>query len=82
MTSAQDDGQYLQGAVVDGPYKTAIVEGAELSVVANGDADFPLSLVLGAEGSDGVTVRQLVDKYDFAGSAPKVESIFFIPSKM
>jgi len=76
---AQDDSFYLRGAVVDGPYTTTVVENAELSVLETGDAEYPVSLVLDVKNIDGVSARQLVDKYDVAGSSPKVESIFFYP---
>lgn len=76
---AQDDSLYLRGAVIDGPYKTTVVENAELLVLETGDAEYPVSLVLDVKNNDGVSARQLVDKYDVAGSPPKVESIFFYP---
>ncbi|MCO8309941.1 hypothetical protein [Pseudomonas mandelii] len=76
---AQDASLYLWGAVLEGPYKTNIVENAELSIVKTGNTDYPLSLVLDVKNIDGVSVRQLVDKYDVAGSLPKIESIFFYP---
>jgi hypothetical protein len=78
---AQDDGKYLQGKVIQGPYKTTVVEGGDLSFLETGDAEFPVSLVLDVMSSDGSSVRALVDKYDVAGSAPKIESIFFYPVK-
>lgn len=76
---AQDDGKYLQGKVVQGPYKTTVVEGGELSFLETGEVEFPVSLVLDVMRSGGSSVRTLVDKYDVAGSAPKIESIFFYP---
>jgi hypothetical protein len=76
---AQDDSLYLRGVVIDGPYKTTVVENAELSVLETGDAEYPVSLVLDVKNIYGVSARQLVDKYDVAGSSPKVESIFFYP---
>ncbi|WP_018927457.1 hypothetical protein [Pseudomonas umsongensis] len=79
VSVAQDDSLYLRGSVVDGPYKTTVVENAELSVLETGDAEYPVSLVLDVKNSDGASVRQLVDKYDVAGSSPKIESIFFYP---
>ncbi len=74
---AQNEEAYVTGKVVEGPYKTTVVNGGELSFLATGDAAFPLSLVLDVIKEDGVRVRSLVDKYDVAGSEPKVESVFF-----
>ncbi|WP_223490336.1 hypothetical protein [Pseudomonas sp. A-RE-19] len=79
VSVAQDDSLYLRGTVVDGPYKTTVVENAELSVLETGDAEYPVSLVLDVKNNNGVSDRRLVDKYDIAGSPPKVESIFFYP---
>ncbi|RMP62381.1 hypothetical protein ALQ18_01179 [Pseudomonas marginalis pv. marginalis] len=79
--SVKADERYLQGRLIQGPYKTAVVDGGELSVLETGDEEFPVSLVLDVIGADGVKTRQLVDKYDVAGSSPKVESIFFYPVK-
>ncbi|WKW30564.1 hypothetical protein KIH13_16640 [Pseudomonas viridiflava] len=82
LTFAQDDAKYLQGTIIQGPYNTSVVEGrGELSVLETGDKDFPLSLVLDVSNAEGGKIRELVDKYDIAGSDPKVESIFFYPVK-
>jgi len=81
LTFAQNDAKYLQGKIIQGPYKLAVVDGGELSVLETGDIDFPLSLVLDVSNAEGGRVRKLVDKYDVAGSDPKVESIFFYPIK-
>lgn len=78
---ATAEGQYLQGRVIQGPYKTKIANGGELSVLETGDKNFPLSLVLDVIDNNGEKNRQLVDKYDVAGSAPKVESVFTYPVK-
>ena len=78
---AKAEGQYFQGRLIQGPYKTKIVDGGELSVLETGDKDFPLSLVLDVIDIDGEKARQLVDKYDVAGSNPKIESIFTYPVK-
>ena len=79
LTFAQDDAKYLQGTIIQGPYNTSVVEGrGELSVLETGDKDFPLSLVLDVSNAEGGKIRELVDKYDIAGSDPKVELIFFI----
>ena len=79
LTFGQNDGKYLQGKIIQGPYKITVVEGGELSVVETSDMDYPLSLVLDVSNSGGWRVRRLVDKYDVAGSDPKVESVFFYP---
>ncbi|KTC25554.1 hypothetical protein AO391_24980 [Pseudomonas marginalis ICMP 9505] len=81
ISVAEGESKYLQGRLIQGPYKTTVVENGELSVLETGDENFPVSLVLDVRGADGGKSRQLVDKYDVAGSDPKVESIFFYPVK-
>jgi hypothetical protein len=76
---AQGGEEYLEGKVIQGPFRTTVVDDGELSVLETGDTDFPVSLVLDVKRVDGVRVRSLVDKYDVAGSEPKIESLFFYP---
>jgi hypothetical protein len=77
-SSSAQDVDYLQGRVIQGPFKTNVVKGGELSFLQTGSAEFPVSLVLDVVGVDNKKNRSLVDKYDVAGSDPKIESIFFI----
>ncbi|HWH86542.1 MAG TPA: hypothetical protein VNV36_07180 [Pseudomonas sp.] len=79
LSSAQD-ADYLQGQVIQGPFKTDVIKGGELSFLQTRSEEFPVSLVLDVE-VDGAKNRSLVDKYDVAGSDPKIESIFFYPVK-
>lgn len=79
LSFAQGEDKYVQGTVVQGPYKTTVIDGGELSVLETGDAEFPMSLVLDVVKAGGIRFRSLVDKYDVAGSEPKVESLFFYP---
>ncbi|WP_246226515.1 hypothetical protein [Pseudomonas atagonensis] len=80
-SSSAQDVDYLQGRVIQGPFKTNVVKGGELSFLQTGNAEFPVSLVLDVVGADNKKNRSLVDKYDVAGSDPKIESIFFYPVK-
>ncbi|QXZ14547.1 hypothetical protein KVQ82_01030 [Pseudomonas sp. AO-1] len=79
-SNAQDVG-YLLGRVIQGPFKTNVVKGGELSFLQTGSAEFPVALVLDVVDTDDKKNRSLVDKYDVAGSDPKIESIFFYPIK-
>jgi len=79
LSSAQD-ADYLQGQVIQGPFRTDVIKGGELSFLQTRSEEFPVSLVLDVE-VDGAKNRSLVDKYDVAGSDPKIESIFFYPVK-
>jgi hypothetical protein len=80
-SSNAQDVDYLQGRVIQGPFKTNVVKGGELSFLQTGSAEFPVSLVLDVVDTDNKKNRSLVDKYDVAGSDPKIESIFFYPIK-
>lgn len=79
LSIAQDGDRYSQGQVVLGPYRTTVVDGGELSFIKTGDIEFPISLVMDVIKNDGIRDRVLVDKYDVAGTGPKVESLFFYP---
>lgn len=79
LNFAQGEETYVQGKIIQGPYRTTIVNDGELSFLETGDAEFPISLVLDVMKVDGARIRTLVDKYDVAGSDPKVESLFFYP---
>ncbi|WP_246226514.1 hypothetical protein [Pseudomonas atagonensis] len=78
-SSSAQDVDYLQGEVIQGPYKTNLIKGGELSFLKVKSAEYPISLVLDVVGSNNGEGRSLVDKYDVAGSDPKIESIFFYP---
>ncbi|MGY2354343.1 hypothetical protein ACW9H6_23730 [Pseudomonas sp. SDO528_S397] len=78
---AENQNKYLQGELLQGPFKTSVVEGAELSFLKTGDVEFPVSLILEKMGKNGKKVRELVGKYEVAGSDPKIESLFFYPIK-
>jgi len=80
-SSSAQDSDYLQGQVIQGPFKTDVVSGGELSFLQTTSEEFPVSLVLDVVGVDNIKNRSLVDKYDVAGSDPKIESIFFYPVK-
>ncbi|QXG41259.1 hypothetical protein [Pseudomonas viridiflava] len=81
FASAEDKINYIEGDLIQGPYKTDIIEGGELSVINTSDTEFPLSLVLNVT-RDGVrSSRIFVDHYDVAGTSPKIESLFFYPVK-
>lgn len=80
-SSSAQDSDYLQGQVIQGPFKTDVVSGGELSFLQTTSEEFPVSLVLDVVGVDNKKNRSLVDKYDVAGSDPKIESIFFYPVK-
>lgn len=67
--------------MVQGPFKTDIIEGGELSIINTNDMEFPVSLVLNITRGGVRSDRALVDKYDVAGSDPKIESLFFYPVK-
>ena len=75
-SSSAQDVDYLQGTVIQGPFKTDIVNGGELSFLQTTSEEFPVSLVLDVVGVDNKKNRSLVDKYDVAGSDPKIESIY------
>lgn len=79
-SNAQDVG-YLLGRVIQGPFKTNVVKGGELSFLQTGSAEFPVALVLDVVDTDDKKNRSLVDKYDVAGSDPKIESIFLLSDK-
>ena len=80
-SSSAQDSDYLQGQVIQGPFKTDVVSRGELSFLQTTNEEFPVSLVLDVVGVDNKKNRSLVDKYDVAGSDPKIESIFFYPVK-
>ncbi len=44
FASAEDKINYIEGDLIQGPYKTDIIEGCELSVINTSDTEFPLSL--------------------------------------
>lgn len=79
ISFAQDDARFLQGKVIQGPFKTNVVDNGELSFLDTGDAEFPISLILETAEADKSKAKSLVDKYDVAGSDPKIESLFFYP---
>ncbi|WKV83992.1 hypothetical protein LJJ44_23495 [Pseudomonas sp. B24_DOA] len=58
FSSAQDV-DYLQGRVLQGPFKTNVVKGGELSFLQTGNAEFPVSLVLDVVGVDNKKIEAL-----------------------
>ncbi len=53
-----------------------------MSIININDMEFPISLVLNITRGGVSSDRALVDKYDVAGSDPKIESLFFYPVKV
>jgi hypothetical protein len=78
-TFAEVESKYVAGPVIQGPYKTTVIENGSVSFLDTGDREFPVSMVLDVLGPVGGTKRTLVDKYDVAGSPPKIETVFFYP---
>ncbi|POR70880.1 hypothetical protein [Pseudomonas syringae] len=81
FASAQSEIKYVEGDLVQGPFKTDVIEGGELSIIKTNDMEFPVSLVLNITKGGVRSDRVLVDKYDVAGPDPKIESLFFYPIK-
>lgn len=81
FASAQSEIKHLEGSLVQGPFKTDVIEGGELSVIKTNNVGFPVSLVLNITKGSVRSDRIFVDKYDVAGSDPKIESLFFYPVK-
>jgi len=79
LSSAKDIEKYVSGQTIQGPFKTKVIEGGELSFLSTGDIEFPVSLVMDVVKDGKSKKRSLIDKYDVAGSDPKVETVFFYP---
>jgi len=51
-SSSAQDVDYLQGTVIQGPFRTDVVNGGELSFLQTTSEEFPVSLVLDVVGID------------------------------
>lgn len=51
-SSSAQDVDCLQGRVIQGPFKTNVVKGGDVSFLQTGSAEFPVSLVLDVVGAD------------------------------
>jgi len=58
-SSSAQDVDYLQGRVIQGPFKTNVVNGGELYFLQTGSAEFPVSLVLDVVGADNKKIEVL-----------------------
>ena len=76
---AHEDSYYVNGPTIQGPFKIDMVQGGEVSVLSTDDREYPVSLVLDITDGTGKKTRKLVDKYDVAGSPPKIDTVFFYP---
>ena len=58
-SSSAQDVDYLQGRVIQGPFKTNVVKGGELSFLQTGSAEFPVALVLDVVDTDDKKIEVL-----------------------
>lgn len=77
-SSSAQDVDYLQGRVIQGPFKTNVVNGGELYFLQTGSAEFPVSLVLDVVGADNKKIEVLSINTMWLGQTQKLSRFSFI----